>query len=302
MENISSEEELKALLEEGNISQEEYEQLLDAMQKNPQPPAQQIDSPPAKTKSRHVLGVAAFLLMLSGIAVTVLGFVLIFIGMVPRMGMLLVLLVFAVEVLALILGIIAFSSGWGKAAVICAPCYSFLVLPVIILVVIFFAMQPRLVEVVEAPLPKTMVSHKAYPLDSMEGVLTKTNVELDKSVSADRNGSLKIQSKNDNVIRLFETGPISVQNRLLFYSAKLRTENLQGKAFLEMWCNIPDRGEFFSRSLDQPVSGTTEWTTVQTPFRLEAGQIPGNVKLNIVIEGSGTVWIDDIRLISSPLN
>ena len=103
-------------------------------------------------------------------------------------------------------------------------------------------------------------------------------------------------------IRRFETGPMSIQNRLIFYSAKLRSEGLEGKAFLEMWCNIPGQGEFFSRVLDQPVSGTTEWTTVQTPFRLEAGQMPGNVKLNIVIEGSGTVWIDDIKLFSAPLN
>ena len=147
-----------------------------------------------------------------------------------------------------------------------------------------------------------MVSHKAYPLDSMEGVLTKINVELDKSVSADGNGSLKIHSQESGTIRLFETGPISIENCLLFYSAKIRSENLEGKAFLEMWCSIAGRGEFFSRGLDQPISGTTEWTTVQTPFRLETGQIPSNLKLNLVIEGLGTVWIDDIRLFSSPLN
>ena len=28
----------------------------------------------------------------------------------------------------------------------------------------------------------------------------------------------------------------------------------------------------------------------------EASQNPDNVKLNLVVEGSGTVWIDDIRL------
>ena len=300
MENISSEQELKELFEEGNITEEEYEQLLDAMQKNPQPPAQQINSAPAKSKAKHGLGIIAFFLMLAGIIATVLGFVLILIGMVPRMGMLLVLLVFAVEVLALILGIFAFSSGWGKAATICAPCYSFLVLPVVILVVIFVAAQPRVIEVVEEP--QAIVCHKAWPLDSLEGLLTRSNVKLDSNVSADGNGSLKIQSQEAGTIRLFETGPISVQNRLLFYSAKVRSAELQGKAFLEMWCNIPGKGEFFSRGLDQPISGTTEWTTVQTSFRLEAGQMPGNLKLNVVVEGTGTVWIDDIRLLSSPLN
>jgi hypothetical protein len=302
MENISSEEELKALLEEGKISQEEYEQLLEAMRKKPHPPVQQINSAPTKSKAKHGLGIIAFFLMLAGIIATVLGFLLILIGIVPKMGMLLVFLVFAVEVLALILGVFAFSSGWGKAAAICAPCYSFLVLPVVILVVIYFATQSQLTEIQEEPLPAAMVSHKYWPLDSLEGLLTRSNVKLDSNVSADGNGSLKIQSQESGTIRLFETGPMSIQNRLIFYSAKLRSEALEGKAFLEMWCNIPGRGEFFSRGLDQPISGTTEWTSVQTPFRLEAGQIPGNVKLNIVIEGSGTVWIDDIQLLSSPLN
>ena len=74
-----------------------------------------------------------------------------------------------------------------------------------------------------------------------------------------------------------------------------------GKAYLEMWCDIPGKGEFFSRSIERPVT-ETNWTTVQTPFRLEAGQMPANVKLNLAIEGVGTVWIDDIKLLSSPLN
>ena len=300
MENISSEQELKELFEEGKISQEEYEQLLEAMRKKPKPPTQPINSAPTKSKAKHGLGIIAFFLMLAGIIATVLGFVLILIGMVPRMGMLLVLLVFAAEVLALILGIFAFSSGWGKAATICAPCYSFLVLPVVILVVIFVAAQPRVIEVVEEP--QAIVCHKAWPLDSLEGLLTRSNVKLDSNVSADGNGSLKIQSQEAGTIRLFETGPMGIENRMLIYSAKLRSDTLSGKTYLEMWCNIPSRGEFFSRGLDQPISGTTEWTTVQTSFRLEAGQMPGNLKLNVVVEGSGTVWIDDIRLLSSPLN
>ena len=302
MENISSEQELKQLLEEGKISEEEYEQLLDAMQNKPESSIQQIDSAIAKNKPKNGLGIIAFILMLAGVIATVMIFVLILIGMVPSFAIRLLLLVCVVEILALILGVIAFSSGWGKATAICAPCYSFLVLPGLILVFIFFAAQRSVTEVTEQPLSSAMVSHGYWPLDSLDDVLTKTDVELDKSISSDGNGSLKIKSQNDDVIRLFETGPMSIKNRMLFFSAKIRSENLQGKAFLEMWCNIAGRGEFFSRGLDQPISGTTEWTTAQTPFRLEGGQMPSNLKLNLIVEGTGTVWIDEIRLMSSPLN
>lgn len=46
-----------------------------------------------------------------------------------------------------------------------------------------------------------------------------------------------------------------------------------------------------------PLSGTTDWTTQETEFFLKAGENPDNVKLNLVINGSGTVWIDEIRLL-----
>jgi hypothetical protein len=102
-------------------------------------------------------------------------------------------------------------------------------------------------------------------------------------------------------VRLFETGDIDIENALLIYQAKIRTENVEGQVYLEMWCCFSDQGEFFSKGIDSPLSGTTEWITEQTPFLLKAGQNPDNVKLNLVINGKGTAWIDDIRLSKRPL-
>ena len=62
-----------------------------------------------------------------------------------------------------------------------------------------------------------------------------------------------------------------------------------------------DKGEFFSRGLQSPLSGTTDWSTGETPFFLKKGENPDNVKLNLVIDGKGTVWIDDIHLFKGPL-
>jgi hypothetical protein len=56
-------------------------------------------------------------------------------------------------------------------------------------------------------------------------------------------------------------------------------------------------GEFFSRGLQTPLTGTTDWTTEETLLFLEKGENPDNVKLNLVINGKGTAWIDDIRLL-----
>ncbi len=144
---------------------------------------------------------------------------------------------------------------------------------------------------------------KHYPLDSMDGLITMSGVEIDSVISSDGNGSLKIvsASSGQTVIRLFETGDIDVENARLMYRAKVRTENVKGQAYLEMWCHIDGAGEAFSRDLASPVTGTVGWTTEETPFFLQKGQNPDNVKLNLVIEGGGTVWIDDIRLVHAPL-
>jgi hypothetical protein len=77
---------------------------------------------------------------------------------------------------------------------------------------------------------------------------------------------------------------------------------VEGRVFLEMWCHFLGKGEFFSRGLQSPLTGTTNWITEETSFLLRKGENPDTVRLNLVIDGKGTAWIDDIRLLKSPLN
>lgn len=142
---------------------------------------------------------------------------------------------------------------------------------------------------------------KRYPLDSADGVITQSGVMFDRENSSDGRGSLKITAQEPTVVRIFETGDIDIENARLIYQAKVRTEGVEGQAYLEMWCSFSGKGEFFSRGLHSPLSGTTNWTTQETPFFLQRGENPDNVKLNLVINGKGTVWIDDIRLLKGPL-
>lgn len=146
------------------------------------------------------------------------------------------------------------------------------------------------------------VDLRKFPLDSLEGVLTRSGVLLDREHSADGNGSLRIDATDSTVVRLFEVADLDVDEARLIYRAKIRTENVTGQVFLEMWCRFPGRGEFFSRGLQSPLAGTTEWTTQETVFFLKKGEKPDLVKLNVVINGSGTVWVDDVRLLKGPLS
>ena len=163
---------------------------------------------------------------------------------------------------------------------------------------LLLAMGAALAGCAKGPQP---VELKAYPLDGLEGVITQTGVEVDKAVSSDGRGSLRIKAAEPTVVNLFETGDLDVENARLIYQAKVRTENVAGKTYLEMWCHFADQGDFFSRGLDTALSGTNDWTTLRTPFSLKKGQNPDNVRLNLAIEGAGTVWIDDVRLLKAPL-
>ena len=141
----------------------------------------------------------------------------------------------------------------------------------------------------------------SFPMDSLDGVITRSGVTVDTAVSSDGDGSLRIETSGPVVVRLFEVENLNVEDARLIYQAKLRTENLRGQAYLEMWLRFPEKGEFFSRGLQDALSGSNEWSSAQTPFFLQKGEVPDLAKLNLVINGKGVVWIDEVALVKGPL-
>jgi hypothetical protein len=140
-----------------------------------------------------------------------------------------------------------------------------------------------------------------FPIKSLDGVLTLSGVDLDKQISSDGNGSLRIVTPGPTTVRLFEIRKPDVDDARLIYRAMLRTRSVSGDVYLEMWCRFPGKGEFFSKGLDSPLRGTTDWTSQEIYFMLKKGQKPDLVRLDVVIGGSGTVWIDDLALLEAPL-
>jgi hypothetical protein len=142
---------------------------------------------------------------------------------------------------------------------------------------------------------------RSYSLDDAEGLLAVSGIEIDRDVFSQGQASLRVTTDSPVVVRLFETDDIDVENARLIYQARVKTDNVKGSAYLEMWCRFPGKGEFFSRGLDQKLKGDHDWTLLATPFFLRPGENPDKVRLNLVINGQGTVWIDDIRLLAVPL-
>lgn len=140
-----------------------------------------------------------------------------------------------------------------------------------------------------------------HPINSRTEVASPVRLELDMQETSDGDGSFRVETTAPVTIPLFSTGPLAVAEATLLYQAMLRSQGLEGMAYLEMLCEFSGKGEFFSRAVTTPISGSSEWVLQRTPFFLKEDEQPDNVKLNLVITGKGTVWIDDVRLLRGPL-
>ena len=288
MENassISSEEELLGLRNEGKITQDEYEELLETLRRTGK--AQLGSAAPMQTQPVRTSGLAIASLVL------VLALALGPFGVLP----------------AVVCGHVALRRierdaslrGRGLALAGLIAGYSILGLTILLSVPILLPMLAYRSAAVRQKPGFQAIELKRFALDDTEGLITQSGVCIDKAISSDGNGSLRIDAAAPTTVRLFETGDVDVENARLIYQAKVRTENVQGQVYLEMWCHFPGKGEFFSKGLTTPLTGTAAWTTVETPFFLKKGENPDNIKLNLVIDGKGTAWIDDIRLLKGIL-
>lgn len=124
-------------------------------------------------------------------------------------------------------------------------------------------------------------------------------IQTDTTVKVEGKASVKITTAWPTTSCLGEVSGLDIENATLVFKAKVKTE-LEGNAFLEMWVAFGDK-QFFSKGMNDPAAGKSDWKTIQTPFLLEKGRKPDKITLNIVINGKGTVWVDDIVLSKEPL-
>ena len=126
-----------------------------------------------------------------------------------------------------------------------------------------------------------------------------TTIQTDSEVKTEGRSSVRITTKHPTTVCLGEVVGLDVENARLLYKAKVKSD-LDGAAFLEMWAHVGG-GQYFSRGMTDPIKGKSDWKSIQTPFMFQKGQNPDLVTLNIVINGKGTVWIDDVVLSKAPL-
>ena len=136
-----------------------------------------------------------------------------------------------------------------------------------------------------------------HAMDSNEALIGASDLVPDDARSTDGVASLRIDAREPMRIALVEVPLQDLDDTVLQYRAKLRSQGLEGVAYLEMWCRVKGQGEFFSRALQDPLRGDRDWISQETPFFLRKGQRVDLARLNLVIDGHGTVWIDQLELL-----
>lgn len=123
-----------------------------------------------------------------------------------------------------------------------------------------------------------------------------SRIERDGTERTDGEASIRVTARWPTVINVGSAPGPKTRGGRLIYRADVRSSDLDGTAYLELWVHLPKGGMYFSRSLNDTITGSVDWKEIRAEFRLESDTIVKRVTLNLVINGRGTVWIDNVRL------
>jgi hypothetical protein len=122
------------------------------------------------------------------------------------------------------------------------------------------------------------------------------------SHSAEWHGNeLEVKSDAAAIRSLFDVELPNIQQCMISYRFLIQTTDLKAAVYQQMWCRIPEKGQFFSQGIDHKTSGTNEWVPVEIPFYLEKGQVADLLHLGLAFEGAGIVQLKEIEVRSTPV-
>jgi hypothetical protein len=149
----------------------------------------------------------------------------------------------------------------------------------------------------------TLIAH--FPVDSRADMVRRVTEDphmIDRAVSSDGSGSLRIESTGRQLVDLYRLwgDEEDLSFRKLVYEADVRTEGVKGDVFLVMQAGITSvpGGSVAILGRDAAIQGTTDWTTLQASAGNTGGSRLLEATLQVHIDGPGTVWIDDVKLIN----
>jgi len=117
---------------------------------------------------------------------------------------------------------------------------------------------------------------------------------------------LKIESsvneRKSFVLLVVEDPQVSTATYALV--GRVRCEAVTGVGYLEMWSEFANGNRYFSRTLSasgpsRGLQGSCDWREIILPFFItdKALGSPTRIEVNLVLPGTGTVWLGPLRLV-----
>jgi hypothetical protein len=143
------------------------------------------------------------------------------------------------------------------------------------------------------------VEFARFPLDAGD-VPAGRAATFDPEISSDGGGSLRVvvtDSTSGGALRLYELEHPDLPEGEVMLTGSLRSRGLQGQAILELRCQPMGENEAFVRGVRGLVSGDADWTPQQVRFDdPDLCREPESIRISLLMLGTGTVWVDDLRL------
>ena len=167
--------------------------------------------------------------------------------------------------------------------------------PIVVIGLIWFATQKA------SPLGKANV-HLPDDLGMPVQIRALNPADKPNATSATWEGTeLVVRSEESSSKSLFDVPLAGLEYCLVTFRFRIKTNQMAGAVYPEMWCRVPEKGQFFSRGIDRKIRGAVDWKQVEIPFFLGLDQRADLLHLNLVFEGRGTVRLKDIEVLSAPV-
>ena len=104
--------------------------------------------------------------------------------------------------------------------------------------------------------------------------------------------------KERTVAELIVTDSPKITSHQYVVRGKVKYEDVIGEAYLELWNDFGEQGQYFSRSLGdwggmRKIAGTSDWRTFELPFTAKPGMIPQKLFVNVVMPGTGKIVVTE---------
>jgi hypothetical protein len=133
--------------------------------------------------------------------------------------------------------------------------------------------------------------------------LVGTSVAVDPVIrsSPEAGGSLRIESPQGAVITVAEIDDAkATSGGRILCNALLRCQNTPGGAHLDMYVETTNGSLLTSKQPAQMVGGTQDWQPIYATVDLKPGTQVARVWVNAVVQGPGTLWVDEIVVSHEP--